>query len=270
MVLKRLQNIIIKEWQVLFTDLNSALMITILPLLIVGQGVLYIWLAFRFGGEEMLTTGLFRNAVENFSNVTPQIQHLTEKEQLIVFLLHQFNFFLLLIPIMVAVSVSTFSIVEEKTTGSLEALLATPVHTWELLLGKALSGAIPALIVTWYSAGVYLLAINALGWGHLIGHVTTVTWYLTLFLMTPAVTMLSFMLGVIGSAKAKDAKSAQNLVIVIILPILALIAVQVTGVIWFTPILTAVLALVIVFVDIIVLRIAVNLFHRESILTEWH
>ena len=36
MIRKRIKNVLMKEWQVLFTDPNSALLITLLPLVIVG------------------------------------------------------------------------------------------------------------------------------------------------------------------------------------------------------------------------------------------
>lgn len=81
--------------------------------------------------------------------------------------------------------------------------------------------------------------------------------------------MLSFLLGIIGSSRARDFRNAQNLVLFIILPVFALIAVQVTGVIWFTPLNTVILGLVIAIIDVIVLRIAVRLFKRESILVNW-
>ena len=184
-------------------------------------------------------------------------------------LLSQFNLFLLLIPTMIAISVATFSIVDEKLSGSLEALLATPVKTWELLLGKALAGAIPAVVMTWISAGVFLLVVSGLGWGALSGFVVTVGWFLTLFLLTPAVAILSFMLGVTGSSRAKDARSAQNTVLVIVFPVLALIGIQITGILWFTPLLILVLALAIIVADFISLRAAVRLFRRESIVVQW-
>jgi ABC-2 type transport system permease protein len=166
-------------------------------------------------------------------------------------------------------SVATFSIVEEKLSGSLEALLATPVRTWELLLGKALAGAIPALVMTWISAGIFLLVVSALGWGDLVGFVITAGWFLTLFLLTPAVAVLSFMLGVAGSSRAKDARSAQNVALLIIFPVFALIGVQITGIVWFTPLLILVLALVIGIADFVALRAAVHLFRRESIVVQW-
>jgi len=266
---RRIRNILLKEWTLLFTDLNSAFLITLVPFLIVGQGILYIWLASRFAGESMLTTQVFQTALQKLVEVIPRVAQLPGNEQLTVLLLSQVNFFLLLIPTMIAMSVATFSIVDEKLSGSLEALLATPVRTWELLLGKALAGAIPALVMTWISAGIVLLVVSGLGWGDLIGFVTSAGWFLTLFLLTPAVAILSFMLGVAGSSRAKDARSAQNVALLIIFPVFALIGVQITGIVWFTPLLILVLALVIGVADFVALRAAVRLFRRESIVVQW-
>jgi ABC-2 type transport system permease protein len=266
---RRITNILLKEWQVLFTDVSSTLLVTVLPFLIVGQGTLYIWLASNFGGEKMLATPLFQTAISKIISAVPAVAALPGNQQIQVLLLTQFNFFLLLIPTMVAVSMATFSIVDEKQTGSLEALLATPVRTWELLLGKALAGAIPAIIMTWISAGVFLLLVQALGWGHVIGEVVTGAWFLHVFLLAPAIAVLSFIIGVMGSSKAKDAKSAQNMILIIVLPVFALIAVQVTGIVWFTPLMTFILGLVLLVLDIVMLRAAVRLFRRESILVQW-
>ena len=78
--------------------------------------------------------------------------------------------------------------------------------------------------------------------------------------------MLSFFLGIIGSSRAKDAKSAQNLVLFIVLPVLILIGVQVTGLVWFNTVLLIVLVLVLAIIDLLVLRTAIALFQRESII----
>ena len=266
---RRIRNIILKEWALLFTDLNSALTVTLVPLLIVGQGILYIWLASRFAGESMLATQVFQTALQKLIDAIPAVAQLPGNEQLVVLLLSQMSLFLLLIPTLIAMSVATFSIVDEKLSGSLEALLATPIRTWELLLGKALAGAIPSLVMTWISAGVVLLVVSAFGWGDLIGFVVTGGWFLTLFLLTPAVAILSFMLGVAGSSRAKDTRSAQTVALLIIFPVFALIGIQITGVVWFTPKLILVLALVVGVADFVTLRAAVHLFRRESIVVRW-
>ena len=266
---KRIINVIKKEWQVIATDLNSILLITIVPLLIVGEFTVMIWLISKFGSQAILASTLFQGAISKMLAAIPGAGLLPPTEQLQVALLSQFNFYLLLIPTMIAVTFATFSIVDEKTSGSLEALLATPVRTWELLLGKALSGAIPALVVTWVYAAIFLGAVTIMGWGNLISLVLNPAWFLFLFLLTPAIAVLSFLLGVIGSSRAKDAKNAQNYVLLIILPMLALIALQVTGIMWFTTALSIVLGLAIAMADIIVLRVAVSLFQRESIVVRW-
>jgi len=266
---RHIRNILLKEWLLLFTDLNSAFMVTLLPLLIVGQGILYIWLAFRFAGEGMLSAQVFQTALQKLVEAMPVVAQLPGEEQLLVLLLAQFNFFLLLIPTMIAMSVATFSIVDEKLSGSLEALLATPVKTRDLLLGKALAGAIPALVMTWISAGVLLLVVSAVGWGELVGFVVTARWFLTLFLLTPAVAILSFMLGVTGSSRARDPRGAQNTALLIIFPMLALIGIQITGIVWFTPSLILMLALAIGIAAFVTLRAAVRLFQRESIVVQW-
>jgi len=267
---RRISNILRKEWQVMSHDINSLLFVTLLPLLIVGQAILLIWLVDRFGGEAILASTMLQTALEKLRQALPAVVELPVGEQFQVFLLSQFNFYLLLIPTMIAISFATFSIVEEKLSRSLEALLATPVRTWELLLGKTLSGAVAALVITWVCAGIFILGIVGLGWGQLVGLVLTSSWFISLFLLTPAVAVLSFMLGIIGSSRAKDARSAANIAVVIVLPVLALISLQVTGLVWFTPLATLALALGIAVLDIFMLRIAVGLFQRESIVLKWH
>jgi hypothetical protein len=124
-------------------------------------------------------------------------------------------------------------------------------------------------VVTWISAGVFLLVAWAVGWAEVIGFVVTARWFLTLFLLTPAVAILSFMLGVTGSSRAKDARGAQNIALVIILPVFGLIGIQITGIVWLTPLLILGLALVIAIAAVVSLRAAVRLFRRESIVVQW-
>jgi len=266
---RRLSNILRKEWRVLASDLNNILLVTLLPLLILGELILMIWLISRFGGEAIANNPFFKGALEKLVATLSSTADLPASDLVRILLITQFNFFFLLIPTMIAMNSAAFSIVEEKTSHSLEPLLATPVRTWELLLGKALSGAIPALLISWLCAGLFLIGIAGIGWGYLLTCAINPSWFITLFLLTPAVAALSFLLGVIGSSRAKDARSAQNLALFIIFPVFGLIAVQVTGVVWFSPLLTFVLGLAICLIDLLVLRVAVRLFQRESIIIKW-
>lgn len=266
---RRLRAVIAKEWLVLSRDLNSIFLVTLVPLLVVGQAIAVIWLAQRFGGDSMAGSAFFQGVLEKLQTALPEAVGLDTVDQIRVLLLSQLNFYLLLIPITVAVSLSTFSVVDEKQSGSLEALLATPVRTRELLLGKALAGWIPAVIVTWVASGVTLAVVALLGWGRLVSMVVTPTWVVSLLLLTPAVALLAFLLGIVGSSRARDAKNAQTLGVLIILPVLALVALQITGVMWFGLVGTLILGAAVVAADYMVLRVAARLFQRQAIVLSW-
>lgn len=268
---RNVRNILQKEWRVIFQDPNNVLFVTLLPLLIVAEPLVVIWLVNHFGSAALLGNSLIQSALNQIEQEIPQLaSSLSPDLPLRALLLSQFRFFILLIPTMIAVSFATFSIIEEKQSRSLEPLLATPVKTWEVLLGKALAGAIPAVLVSWVCGAVFFLGVALMGWGDLISLVLSASWYLTFFLLTPAVAVLSFLLGVIGSSRARDAKNAQNMILLIVLPVLILIGVQVIGLVWFTPLLTLFLSIGICLLDYLVLRLAVGLFQRESIVVKWN
>lgn len=269
MVRKRIKNILVKEWRVLAGDATTFLLIILVPFMILGEAMVAIFFIASLGGESMAANPFFQGTLEKLIAGIPAAGSLPSLDQVKLLLLSQFNFFILLIPTMIAIYSAAYSIVEEKLSRSLEPLLATPVRTWELMLGKALAGAIPALLMTWVCALVALPVVILMGWSNLLGYIVNANWFLNLFLLTPAIAVLSFLLGVIGSSRARDFRNAQNLVLFIVFPIFAIIAVQITGVIWFSPLNTLVLGIAIVLVDFIVLRLAVRLFRRESILVQW-
>ena len=265
----RVRNVLMKEWQVLATEPTTVMLILVVPFLVLGEALAAIFLVANLGGAALVSNPFFEQAVSKFTRVLTSAAGLSDIDQIRLYLLWQLNFFTLLIPTMITIYSASFSIVEEKVSRSLEPLLATPVRTSELLLGKALAGGIPALVLSWVCLGTAVLAVGLLGWGHLLPYWVGPVWFLNLFLLAPAVAMLSFLLGVIGSSKAKDFRSAQNLVFFIIFPVFLLIAVQVAGIVWFN--ITGMIALTVALfvIDLLVLRVAVRLFRRESIIIDW-
>ena len=277
--MKRISNVIKKEWEVMFSSINNTLFITLLPLLILAQFLAVIYFAGRIIGENTLN-GIMANSMiqKSMTNMDTMLsigtESITPVEKFQLLLLSQIPFYLLLIPTMIAISFATFSIMEEKQTKTLEPLLATPVRTSELLLGKALSGAIPAIIVTWFYAGVSIIGSRLILSGgivsaYILKGTLAYVWLITLLLMVPVISVLSFLLGVISSSRVSDAKNAQNGAIFIVLPVFVLIGVQLSGFVMFTPILLLLLGIVVGVLDIFILRLAVKLFQRESIITRW-
>jgi len=254
---RRIRNVLYKEWVSLAATPSSLLFVLVIPVLLILQALFLIWLLPIFIAPDMVSV-----FVEGSGG-------LQKTDLFRLLLLSQFRFFVLLIPAMIANTFATLSIVEEKLTKTLEPLLATPVRTWELLTGKALSGVIPAVLITWMSAGLFILGARLLGWADLLPYALDLTWYVTLFVLTPGISVLSFIFGLIGSSRATDAKSAQNLAVLVVLPIFAVIGIQVTGLVQFTPLLTALLSVGIALLDVLLLWPAVRLFARESILIRW-
>ncbi|MBN2238762.1 MAG: ABC transporter permease subunit [Dehalococcoidales bacterium] len=266
---KRILNVLKNEWRVLKSEPATVMLFSLLPLMVLGEAIVAIWLIDMIGGEAIAGNSFFIETLDKLAVSYPGASVLAGPDKVRLFLLTQLNFFTLLIPTMVAIYAGAYGIVEEKVSGSLEPLLATPVRTWELLFGKALAGFIPAIVVTWICAALAMVGVIVLGWGYLIQHYISVIWAVNFFIISPAVAFLSFLLGIIGSSRARDHRSAQNLVLFIIFPIFILIALQVTGVIWFTPVMIVVFGLALCIVDLLVLRIAVSLFQRESIIIRW-
>lgn len=70
--------------------------------------------------------------------------------------------FYLLMPVAIASTAAAFSIVGEKQQRTLEPILATPVSDREFLLGKLLVCLIPTVAITWASAVIAILLVDAI------------------------------------------------------------------------------------------------------------
>jgi ABC-2 type transport system permease protein len=180
-----------------------------------------------------------------------------------------FQIFFLMIPLALPVSIAAYSIVGEKTTKSLEPLLATPISVTELLIGKGLAAAIPAVGATWLSYLVYAIIARFLTSDAIYRIIISPAWILMILVLTPLLCILGISAGIIVSSRVNDPRAAEQLGSLVILPILALYGVQFAG--WVSINLVTFLAGVgiTLAMDAIVLWIGVKLFQRETILTRW-
>jgi len=101
---QRLANVLQKEWRVLASTPSNILFVTLIPLLITGQALLIIWFLSRFVGGQALEATMIQNALENAAPPLADVANLPTAQRFVVFLLSQFNFFLLLIPVMIAIA----------------------------------------------------------------------------------------------------------------------------------------------------------------------
>jgi ABC-2 type transport system permease protein len=257
----KIRTIIDKEWAevfknrlVLFTVAFLPLLFTVLPL-----GVLYSVGNIGSGSSTDLPPQFF----ELCGPIAPE-------ECFQIYLINQFLVLFMLMPLIIPISIAAYSIVGEKTTRSLEPLLATPITTVELLAGKALAAVIPAVLATWISFVVFILLAPLFGAKPaVVANIFSPVWLLAVFVAGPLMAVMAVNFAVIISSRVTDPRAAEQMAAVVVVPMLAVVFGQLAGVIVLnlTFMLTAITILLIV--DIGLIYLGAQLFQRETILTKW-
>ncbi len=202
--------------------------------------------------------------------VFPQLADLSPDTLIQALLLSSMQALFLIIPLMIPLIIAVYSVIGEKQTRSLEAVLATPIETRELLLAKCLAAAAPGVLSGWVSYLIFaLLAIPALPAPVLRAVVFNPAWLLALLLIAPAASFLAVIVGLMVSSRATDPQSAQQVAGIIVLPVVVLVIGQIAGLVQLSILLVLGATVVLAAVDIGLLAAAVRLFQRETILTRW-
>jgi ABC-2 type transport system permease protein len=191
-------------------------------------------------------------------------------DSLRVTLLNPFLVLFQVIPLVVPITIASYSIVGEKQLRTLEPLLATPIKTWELLAAKGLSAAIPGILSTWWGFAVFALVGRFVTSDEIYTKlIMSQTWILAIVLLTPIFTLLAVGLGVLISSRVKDPNSAQQLGSLVILPVIGMLIAQVSGAVQVGVGVVMGIAIGVGVIDVLLLVVSVRLFRREEILTGW-
>jgi ABC-2 type transport system permease protein len=194
----------------------------------------------------------------------------TGADKVMATLLSPFLVLFQVIPLVVPITIASYSIVGEKQQRSLEPLLATPIKTWELLLAKALSAAIPGILSTWWGFAMFILAGRLFASDRIYTDLLlSPTWVLGIVLLAPIFTFCAVALGIIISSRVKDPNSAQQLGSLLILPVIGLLVAQVSGMVEIDVMTILGIAFGVALLDLFLITVAVRLFSREEILTGW-
>jgi ABC-2 type transport system permease protein len=175
----------------------------------------------------------------------------------------------LMIPLVLPGTFASYSVVGEKTSRTLEPLLATPITTAELLAGKAIAAALPAVVATWGAAAIYYV-----GSWFLIDHVAFYQlarphWLVAVGVLGPLLAVFSTVLTLMISSRSTDPRAAQQLSAMVVLPVVLVLVGQSLGFLVVDPTLIGVLCAIFVLVDLGLGWLAVQTFEREAILTRW-
>jgi ABC-2 type transport system permease protein len=137
------------------------------------------------------------------------------------FIVVNFMAYLLLIPIMVPMALAVQSVIGEKQSRALEPQLAAPISVHELLIGKALAAALPAVVATWIVYVAYGLINGAVADPILTRLVFSRPWLVAMGTLVPLICLFSVLLGIIVSARVNDARTAQQIGSLMVVPLIA-------------------------------------------------
>jgi ABC-2 type transport system permease protein len=256
--------IIKKEWAEIFKNRMVLFTTAFLPLIfiVIPLGVL---LALR---HETSLKNSIGNIPDQYNLVCPP--DIGNGECMQVYLVSQFMVLFMILPLAIPATISAYSIVGEKTTHSLEPLLATPITTTQLLMAKGLAAAIPAILATYAAYGIYALGAWIIIENNQIYHaIMDVRWILAVLFVGPLMSMLAVSFSIIVSSRVNDPRVAEQISMVVIVPVIALFVGQMTGLFVINRQIIFVAAFLLVMFDIVMVYLAVQLFQRETILTRW-
>jgi ABC-2 type transport system permease protein len=145
------------------------------------------------------------------------------------FIVTNFMAYFLLIPAMVPMAIATQSVIGEKLGRSLEPQLATPIEVPELLTGKTLAAALPAVTATWGVFLIYGLVNGAIADSRLTLLIFSDVWLVAMVTLVPLICIFSVLLGIVVSARVNDPRTAQQIGGFVVIPIIAVAVAQFFG-----------------------------------------
>lgn len=255
-----------KEWRELTQQRGLMLSITLLPLLFTLIPVVIFAVA-RFADLKGVVSGVSTNA----SIIKlPALAGMNAAEATQAIAGMQYSLFYILLPLMLPSIIAAYSVVGEKTSRTLEPLLATPISTWQLLLGKSLAALLPAILVTWIGGCIFIAATALLALSApVFAAVITPGWLITLFLWTPCLSLIAIAAMIAVSARVNDPRTAQQYSAWVVVPFMLLFFGQLFGLVTVGPLFTLTILLILVPLAALALWFATRIFQRETILTRW-
>ncbi|HPR34995.1 MAG TPA: ABC transporter permease subunit [Anaerolineaceae bacterium] len=264
--MKHIRTIINKEWSEVFKNKMVLSVVLVMPILfsllpLVMLGVTSSTSMLDISPEEAgLPPELFTNLCGGMN----------AGECTQVYMLSQFMLFFVMMPLIIPTTIAAYSIVGEKTTRSLEPLLATPTTTTELLAGKCFAAVIPAVAATFVSFLIFNIGILILGISPKVhAYVLSPTWLVGILLLGPVLSIISAMFAIFVSSRVNDPRVAEQIASVMIVPFMGVFLLSSFGVITLNLTSMVIAAIICAIVAGVLLYLGTLIFDRENILTKW-
>jgi ABC-2 type transport system permease protein len=264
--MKHIRTIIGKEWSEVFKNRMVLYTMIFMPLIFTALPLVMLY----FTGQGIENAGALSTAdvpTEFLSVCSPDM---TGGECMQIYIMNEFLLMFMMIPVIIPVTIAAYSIVGEKTTHSLEPLLATPITTFELLAGKSLAAALPAILVGWGAFSLFLIGLPILGVSKaVISYITGPTWLLAVLVAGPLMAIASVNFAIFVSSRVNEPRAAEQISALLILPILGLVFAQLAGLIVINVLVMLSFIGGMALLDVGLIYLGASIFQREKILTRW-
>jgi ABC-type Na+ efflux pump permease subunit len=203
------------------------------------------------------------------SKILAEVQALPtpDLQRTYLFLNYLFMPMFVLIPVMASSIIAASCVVGEKEKKTMETLLYAPVPMGRMFWAKVMAAFVPAIILTAIAVTIYGCIVNFSlypQFGRFI--FPTSNWYLFLFLLTPAFSLLATILMVFVSAKVKTFQAAQQWSVIIILPVIAIMMAQTTGALFLSPLMIGLIGVGVLVVDVVLVFQGLGRFTRQKLI----
>ena len=262
--MRKLLVIIRKEWAEVFKNRLVLFTVGFLPIIMTALPLITLFVS---GSTEEMIGMTEADLPSRFSDLCSGLSAASCGQYFIV---SQFMMLFMLMPLAIPVTIASYSIVGEKTTRTLEPVLATPIKTWELLVGKGLAAGIPAVLATWLSFLIFIVGATFLAAGpDLVRRLLDPLWLVAVFIVGPLLAVAAISVAVMVSSRANDPRVAEQLSMLVLIPLLGLFFAQIAGLVYIDRMVIIWIALGVAALDLVLGYFAVVLFQREAILTRW-
>ncbi len=263
--MKKIWTLVRKEWAEVFKNRFVFFTVAFLPLLFTVLPLVILYIS--------KSSGEWSDAM-SISDLPPQFVggcgELDGAGCMQYFIVTQFMLLFMMVPMIVPITFASYSIVGEKSARTLEPLLASPITTFELLVGKALAASIPAVIATWVSFLLYMVGARMLAVSpEVLAKLFDPLWLSAIFVVGPLLALAGVSIAVMISSRVSDPRVAEQISAVFVLPLMGLFIGQSTGLIFINERLILWLAVGLFVLDAALFTFAMQLFQRETILTRW-
>ncbi|NLW71356.1 MAG: ABC transporter permease subunit [Chloroflexi bacterium] len=263
--MKRIRTIIDKEWAEVFKNRMVIMVMLVLPLIFTVMPLIMLKLTASTGmeGVDPASAGVPAKFLVSCSGMNAG-------ECMQIYIVNQFLLMFMLMPLMIPVTIAAYSIVGEKTTRSLEPLLATPITTKELLTGKALAAVIPAALISIGAFALFALGLFVLGIAPMVrAYILSPTWLLAILALGPILSVISVMVAIFISSRVNDPRAAEQISGVLVGPMMIVLVLQLAGLVVIDVrfMLAAIVGCLLLAVGMV--YAGAKLFQRETILTRW-